>query len=228
MTKGKFPNGLSKIMDARALGPSELAGLVDTSKQNIQRWRDGERKIPAGWVSKLAQLFSLPREQIVFEDWRAPASTESDSPTLGPAIAVDVRTAPMDLPILGGAECGKDGLFEFNGERLGFVRRPPKLMGVSGAYALYARGDSMSPWRENGQLVFVHPTIPVNVGDYVVVELHPENEGASGRAYIKRLERRTANEIKLFQFNPRKELSLPRKRVLNVHKILSLEEMMSF
>jgi phage repressor protein C with HTH and peptisase S24 domain len=54
----------------------------------------------------------------------------------------------QDVPILGGGACGEDGLFELNGQILGFARRPPMLVGVKDVYALYVYGDSMVPWRE--------------------------------------------------------------------------------
>jgi hypothetical protein len=43
--KGKFPNNLKRAMASAGVGPTELAGMSGTSKQNIARWADGERRL---------------------------------------------------------------------------------------------------------------------------------------------------------------------------------------
>jgi hypothetical protein len=64
--KGKFPNGLKSAMLRMALGPTELARLADTSKQNIQRWADGERKLPIEWAERLAPILKVTPESLFF------------------------------------------------------------------------------------------------------------------------------------------------------------------
>src|SRR5215469_3800803 len=48
------------------------------------------------------------------------------------------RIAPRewsrDVPVLGSAACGQDGLFEFNGDILEYARRPPRLIGAMTVY----------------------------------------------------------------------------------------------
>ncbi|MCD1264284.1 hypothetical protein B5M44_14180 [Shinella sumterensis] len=71
MTKGKFPNGLRKAMDAKKLGLTDLAKSVGTSKQNIERWANGERALKPEMAAKIApfvdataaQLLLLPSEE---------------------------------------------------------------------------------------------------------------------------------------------------------------------
>lgn len=159
---------------------------------------------------------------------RHPDGPRPPRPQAVPTSDLDLRSLPRDLPVLGSGKCGKDGLFEFNGQTLDHVRRPPRLVGVPGAYALYASDHSMSPWREDGSLVYVHPTLPVKPGDYVVVQLHPESDGQAPPAYIKKLVRRSASEITVLQYNPRKELTISTKNLLTMHKVIDLDELMSF
>lgn len=139
---------------------------------------------------------------------------------------INVQAMPRDVPILGGASCGEDGMFELNGQTLGFAKRTPQIMGARDVYALYVRGESMVPWRENGGLVYVHPHQPVKINDYVVVQLLPELPDATPAAYIKRLVRRTAEHLVLQQFNPRSELRLPAKKVKAVHRIMDWDELL--
>lgn len=133
---------------------------------------------------------------------------------------------PRDVPILGGASCGEDGLFELNGEIVDHARRPPRLDGVKAAYALWVIGESMYPWRKNGGTVYVHPQHPINIGDYVVVQLKPASPGAPIPAYIKQLVRRTAKDLKLRQYNPAEDVILPMSKVLSVHRVIDWDELL--
>jgi phage repressor protein C with HTH and peptisase S24 domain len=138
------------------------------------------------------------------------------------------REMPRDIPVYGSASCGEDGLFEFNGEAADYVRRPPRLIAARDAYALYVANESMVPWREPGQLVYVHPVIVPRVGDYVVVQLHPkkEEQGANPEAYIKRLLRMNNESVTLLQYNPKKEIQLRRRQIKSIHRIVDWSELM--
>lgn len=140
--------------------------------------------------------------------------------------ALDFRAMPRDMPVLGTGACGKDGSFELSGQTLDYLRRPPRLANVRDAYALYTHGSSMSPWREEGQAVYVHPHAPVRPNDYVVVQLKPLAPGTAPEALIKRLVRRTETDLRLRQFNPPKDVTVPMKRVAAIHKILDWEELL--
>lgn len=140
---------------------------------------------------------------------------------------INIQQWARDVPILGGASCGEDGLFELNGQTLDHAKRPPRLVGVNGIYALYVHGESMSPWREPGQLVYVHPHQPVTIGDYVVVQMQPEKPGDLPAAYIKRLVRRTADKLVLFQWNPREEKVLSIRKVKSIQRIMDWSELLS-
>lgn len=129
--------------------------------------------------------------------------------------------------MLGVARCGEDGLFEFNGQTVDYVRRPPRLKGIANAYGLYVSGDSMFPWRKDGGIVYVHPGLPVLVNDFVVVQLKPAKPGMPPAAYIKQLVRRTSTELHLFQFNPRKEIVIKAARVGSIHRVLDWDELMA-
>jgi transcriptional regulator with XRE-family HTH domain len=65
MTKGKFPNGLRKAMDAKKIGLTELANLVGTAKQNIERWANGERALKPDMAAKLAPFLDVSASQLL-------------------------------------------------------------------------------------------------------------------------------------------------------------------
>lgn len=135
--------------------------------------------------------------------------------------AINPQQFPRDLPILGSGACGEDGLFELNGQIHGYARRPPRLMGVRGAYAIYVQGESMWPWRKPGQLALVDPYQPPKIGDFVVVQLKASGKDENHHpAYIKQLVRWNAKELRLHQFNPGEDLTLPAAKVHSVHRVI--------
>lgn len=126
-----------------------------------------------------------------------------------------------DLPILGSAQCGDDGAFEFNvGEPQGWKRRPPQLDGIRDAYVVYAVDDSMEPRYHSGELVYVDPTQPVRPNCYVVVQLKPIDGTASPRAFIKQFLRQDNDVVYLRQLNPKKDIRIPRGQVESLHRIV--------
>ncbi|MFC3231280.1 XRE family transcriptional regulator [Marinibaculum pumilum] len=149
-------------------------------------------------------------------------------PGSGPEAAVPTLAgwaAPRDLPVLGIAVGGSDAGFEFNGQTVDYVARPPALAGTAQAFALYVTSDSMAPRYEAGELVFVHPSRPPQPGCDVVIEMLGE-DGAPGRCYIKRLRRRTAEAVIAEQFNPpRSDLRYPVKKLRRVMRILTTAEL---
>lgn len=123
------------------------------------------------------------------------------------------------IPVYGQAVGGDDGRFVLNGNRVGDVLMPPVLYGVPDAYAVYVTGDSMEPRYEAGEIVYVHPYLPVRRDDYVVVQVAlDEHEPPAG--YIKRFVSMSGDTLRLSQFNPAKDMHFPRARVVSVHKIV--------
>lgn len=112
-------------------------------------------------------------------------------------------------------------------EVLDYVPRPPSLANDETAYAVTTIGESMAPRFEPGELAFVSPKSPVNVGDDVLVQLKdPGENGDHNQAaervtlvLLKRLVRRSSKEIELRQFNPEKTFRVPLARVQSMHRV---------
>jgi phage repressor protein C with HTH and peptisase S24 domain len=131
---------------------------------------------------------------------------------------------PRDLRVLGMAECGPDGWSLWNGEVIEMTSRPPNLAGAALAYAVYVVGDSMEPRYHSGELVYVHPGRPVDVGAYVLVQVRPRHDGDAPRAVVKRLVRRSATKVTLEQFNPKKTIELKSSDILSMHRVVGSGE----
>lgn len=137
------------------------------------------------------------------------------------------NSAPM-IPVFGQAAGGDNGAFLLNGETVDRVRCPPALLKVQGAFAVYVMGDSMSPRFEPGELVFVHPVRPPSPGDDVVVEMAGDH-GDPGPSYLKRLVRRTADKIRVKQFNPpRDDIEYDVAKVKRLYRVMSATDLMQF
>jgi phage repressor protein C with HTH and peptisase S24 domain len=200
LERGKSQGSKHIVALARELGVTP--GWLETGH--------GQKELPDNQSSDSAQgMGNLP--------------VSSDEPLTLPAI--NIQQFPRDVPILGSGSCGEDGLFEFNGQTLDHARRPPRLQNVKDAYAIYVSGMSMSPWREPGQLVYVHPHQQPKVGDYVVVQLHPEKGQTSG-AYIKKLVRSPGKDLRLLQYEPREEITIPMRKVKSIHRVIDWDELL--
>lgn len=134
--------------------------------------------------------------------------------------------APSDVPVHGVAAGGADADFYDNGDIIDYVRRPPGVTNAKQVYALYVVGTSMAPRYEEGELVYVNPTRPPAIGDYVIVELTPAEGERSGRGYIKKLVRRTATKVVCEQFNPRKTLEFYTSAMKSLHRVMPWNEVL--
>lgn len=142
------------------------------------------------------------------------------------------QSMPLDVPVLGvgaaGTATARDmGEFELNGQIVDYVRRPPRLIGRSDVFALYVHGDSVSPWREPGQLIYVESLRPPKPLDYVVVKMKPKYSlGETRPALIKRLLATTPTKVRLRQYNPPQDFDLDRDKILKVFRIMDWDELM--
>jgi len=64
--KGKYPNRLKEFMERKGLGPTALARLAKTSKQNVSRFADQERELTPDWARRLATHVDASPQELVF------------------------------------------------------------------------------------------------------------------------------------------------------------------
>lgn len=150
---------------------------------------------------------------------------------------------PKDVPIRGtaaGAEIEiEDGGRTHRIERTlvepdptGFARRPPSLAGNRTVYAIYITGESMMPRFRPGDLSYVDPSRAPHIGDDVIVQFVDEPvEGADpsevSSILVKELVGRTATHFELAQHNPPVRFKVEKRRVLAIHRIVPLSELLS-
>lgn len=128
------------------------------------------------------------------------------------------------LPVKGMAECGPDGWSLWNGDVVDWVPRPSNLIGAPHAFAVFVVGTSMEPRYHPGELVYIHPGRPVTLGSYVLVQLHPKQEGDAPRAVIKRLLKRSGTKWVLEQFSPAKQFELKTDEIVSIQRVVGSGE----
>ena len=162
------------------------------------------RGVPAADVLALAGVEPAPQ----------PASGKAgERPGFVPR-SVEIPAVPQrDLPVMGAVKGGAEGFYFNEGDAKEYVVRPPSLVGVSNAFALYVDGESMEPRYYAGEMLYVNPNRPVTRGCFVAVEL------ADGQCLIKQFIRRNDDNLVLAQFNPPKEIRLPGAKVKRIYRI---------
>lgn len=128
--------------------------------------------------------------------------------------AGEIEMGPRDLPVYGSFKGGFDGNEIDYHNPVETIQRPPELMGVRNACAVYVINDSMEPRYFQGEMALVHPGQPPRAGDHVAVEL------TNGNGMIKRLVRMTSDFVELAQYNPPEKQKIRRSEIAGVYKII--------
>lgn len=119
-----------------------------------------------------------------------------------------------DLPVRGRAQGGPDGAILLDPDPIDWTWRPAELQGARDAFAMFVTGASMGDILPEGTTIFVHPNFPARPNDFVVVEK------PGHIALIKRLVRRTGENLILRQYDPPKDLSLKREELVAVYRVI--------
>lgn len=230
-------NWLKHFLDLAPISANELAKRAGTSRQQISKLVHEQRGLSKQWAERLAPHLGVQPSDLMFgpdADVPTPSaippvqpSAKDEPPPLPPPDAshpVPLRISHKTIPVYGHAAGGmnEDGKFILNGSKIADVLCPPALETVAGAYAVYHTGESMLPRYEPGDLLTIHPSLPVKRGDYVLVQITGD-DGDPPYGYVKRFVSRNAKELVLEQLNPPEDedsiLRFPADRVLTVHVI---------
>ena len=169
---------------AHEKGPRAVGGrgLSETTARSYAR----HLGVSWAWLmTGIGEPFDDPGKGRRRADAPGPAQERATTSDSAPAVPAPA-SLPRDVPLRGIAVGGDDGSFEFNGEIVDYVLRPPGIARARDVFAVYVVGDSMAPRYEEGDLVFVHPGRPPHSGCDVLVELL-EEETEPGPCLIKRL-----------------------------------------
>lgn len=226
-----FGTELRKARKAAGLTLQQVADKLSISYPAVQQWEAG-KTFPS--TENLLRLRSLLGESIWPDLWKDPPGVE-----LLPAAPSDVvhegnaslpyPTNIRDVEELGvtvGGDGDDDAVFELNGQVIDRVIRPPGLVNRKNVFALRVANSSMSHRFEEGERIYVEQTSALAIGDYVVVELKPTEDGRPGKSFLKRLISRDGGMLVTEQFNPRGILEFSRREILRTFRVIPLAELM--
>ena len=216
------------------LNQKEFGNLFGASQTTVSDWERGNISMMRNW-KKLARALDVSDGDFIDmmkdaneesdKGQRLPAALKATSNAVGLMGGTEIVASPspplgaLDVPVMGRSKGGDGGEFEFNGQVMGWVQRPPHLIGVLDAYATYVDGESMYPRYKPGETVWTNPSKPFTRGDDIIVQLHPEEEGGTPRGYIKEFVKWEPKYLVVSQFNPPMEIKYDREMVISTHKI---------
>lgn len=122
------------------------------------------------------------------------------------------------VPVYGSASASMPGTIRISEEfMVDQVLRHPGIAHVKDSFALYVDGDSMSPRRDHGEMIYIHPYKEPLIGQDCVVVEEPE-----GNALYKRYCGKTEDgtRVILKQFNPPAEFTLPLSRIRKIYSVI--------
>jgi len=198
---------------------------IDTAAVN--NWELGRNMPSTENLLKTADFLgvdasSLGRGEVSYVN-EGPKPTEAEIVT----DAAPPQLGPLDIKLLGGVAAGDDADFSLNGEIAGYVRRPPGIAHLHNVFATHVLTGSMIPRYDIGELLYCGGRAPVP-GDHVVIEMYPDDGEPYGKAYVKKLTRRTKGELICEQYNPPAEVKFDAYRVKNIWRIIPLRELYGF
>lgn len=148
-------------------------------------------------------------------DFRGPDRSGPGIPLVGTGDCADLEVQSESGEMVAIERCSFDPEYHVR-----YITRPPALLGARDLYAIYFHGESMVPRFEPGEVGIVDPTRPARPGDYVLVQLTDGEVEEVVSVLVKRLVRQTAREVVLEQFNPAMVFTVPKGRVMRVHRVL--------
>jgi phage repressor protein C with HTH and peptisase S24 domain len=213
---------VDEVRAARAITNAELARRAGIESSALHKVISGKRALSRRFSERLAPALEVPVEELF-----APVGRPiSPAGSMASAAQPDTASTAQDVPVFGSAQAGSEGSFHLNmlGGPIDWTRRPPGLAGIAGVFAIRVEGDSMIPWRQPGELVFIHHNRPAVPGCHVIAEIWSPEPGQPPRAFLKRLVRRTGTRVELEQYNPPAIMEFEAERVGRLHRVIEWPE----
>ncbi|MBP0439611.1 XRE family transcriptional regulator [Tianweitania sediminis] len=208
----------------------EVAAHLGIDTAAVGNWETG-RNLPSTQnllsVAEFLQVdaVALGKGRVIFNEEDASSSKLNEAEIVSdPA---PFPAGPNDVQILGASVGGEEGDFTFNGQIIGYTRRPPGIAHLNNVFAVHVIGDSMEPRFEPGDMIYCSSRTAVS-GDDIVIEMFPEEGETVGKAYIKRLVRRAGGELVCMQYNPPKEVTFNVYALKRVYRVIPLRELVGF
>lgn len=193
----------------KGISRANLAAIADRFKVNLDWLEFGKGEMP------LKSTFEEAEKAV---DKQSKGDAESHRIAQNALIGQKI-TGFARIPIRGQGMGGSEGVLIFSDQNFGDVLAPPALADIPDAYAVYVVGDSMLERFQHGEVVYVHPYVPVRKNDDCVIQIST-GDGQPPIGYIKRFVSYDDKTLRVRQLNPPKVLTFPREKVISLHRIV--------
>ena len=186
----KNPNRVREAREASGMTTAELARRIGATPHKLGRVERGEVLLKADDAAKIARVLNVPVAQVM-------GSAEADeSATATPPQRFHAEAL---LPIYGPSRPDGAALAIGPASARGWAERPPQLLDISDAFAVWMPDGSMAPRFDPGELLFVHPHKVPAVGDDIVASILDVRGGAQG-ATVRRLAQRDGEAVQVARY----------------------------
>ena len=160
---------IKKFRESRNMTQDELAELLNTTRQSISRYENGERKANQDLLFELASIFKVSLDDFF------PGRNLYDQSNI-------IRVTPdnmVAIPIIGTIACGDPILAEEN--IIGYRYHLKDTLPKGETFFLTAKGDSMEPKIPNGSDVLIRLQDDVEDGEIAAVLVNGDAEATLKR-----------------------------------------------
>lgn len=209
--RAKIATGLAR---AEGLDATALALKIGRGKDYVRDFLSGRKQ-----SIKPIDLAAIERELNLDLSIKA-------LPPVSPAPALQPSPRPEPvffdhsnkMPVYSAAE-GGEGELIVDTEPVDWVPRPHTLQHVKKAFAVVVTGDSMHPAFKPGDQAWVNPKLRPNPGEDCIV-YRVEQDIGEERALIKEFVKQTPTHWIVKQYNPEKELHLPKTDWVRIYRVV--------
>lgn len=235
--------------EVRKMTQRQLGEHFGVTKSAVAQWESGKNVPDPRKLNDLVRLLGLDPYVAIGGDMHVDSAVvtlpddtsrgDNVKRSRGPSASEPTRTAQQaplpprrdemvkDVPVLGTTMGGSRGDFTMNnGDPVDFARRPPIIEKRKDVFCLFVRGESMVPWRQPGDLVYVDPNRQPRNGDFVVIELIPDEHDDGRPAFIKKLVKISGNKLIVEQFQPAKLIEFDRRMVGRLLRVMDWSELL--
>lgn len=195
-------NRIKDLLQERGISVKELADKIGMNAPALRYYVRNETQPKADLAIQIARIFDVTPEYV-----------------MGLRIENESQFDRDEIPLYGYARGSKRGEAIITDNPIDYVDRPPFVPRGIKAYAVTVTGNSMSPRLQPRDTVYAAPRLPIESGDYVVVQFMQDGERC---AIIKQFVSRDDSSITLEQSNPEERFTLPKGDIVAMDRVCGL------
>jgi phage repressor protein C with HTH and peptisase S24 domain len=197
---------------------ADVARFLGVSREAVAQWEADTTAPKIDRLITLAAFLNVDAMDILSGSQDAEGEDGTSNLPAALHAAAKVALGPPDLPVRGSAKGGKSGVVALpvDQQPVDWTYRPPQLVGVRDAFAVFAYGDSMVPMYQHGQTLWIHPHMPVGPGNGVLVVK------TNDEAFVKQFVRWSKDQLVLQQYGPKKQIKMPSAEIRHVYRVLGV------